>query len=311
LLDRLYRASDIVVRFVAGHDGVHRASGDSPDWPIDVEISWFGQTGPWSTYLCDDFLAQQVSGMGFTSALRVEDTTTSGPRAVPGHLAEMVAGLTAATAAMVALTGREAGSPPEKIDISVAEAIVSFMRYETVIYSYGWGLPSRSKLARSPVAAPVFQQATADGHVDMLIMQEAPWRALLEILGNPSWADDELFATHPLRSQYWDGLEPLLQAELRRMETAHLYSEGQRRGIAIAPVNDVAEAAAAPQFAERGFFVHQPLATGEITAPGRPFALGPSAVAALAPTRGEHNRSVFVDWLGCSLEELSSVGVNI
>ena len=310
LLDRLYRASDVVVRFV-GPDRAKRSDVQHTGghWPVEVEISWFGQTGPWSSYLCDDFLAQHVSGMGFTSALRVDDTTSSGPRAVTGHLAEMVAGLTAATAAMVAISGRESGCPPEKIDISVAEAIVSFMRYETVIYSYGWGLPSRSKLARSPVAAPVFQQATADGYVDMFIMQEAPWRALLDLLGNPSWADDELFATHPLRSQYWDGLEPLLQAELRRMETAHLYGEGQRRGIAIAPVNDIAGAAAAPQFAERGFFVRQPLTGGEILAPGRPFALGPPAKAALAPTPGEHNRAILVDWLRCTSDELSKMGV--
>ena len=306
---RLESKADVVLRFLdPGHAALPRPE-TAADCPVTVELSWFGRTGPWAGYLCDDFLAQHASGMAFTSALRMADTTTSGPRAVPGHLAEMVAGLAAATAAMVGLAGREAGNPAETIDISVAESIVSFMRYETVIYSYGWGLPSRSKLARSPVAAPVFQQATADGFVDMLIMQEDPWRALLEVLGSPAWGNDELFATHPLRSQYWDALEPMLQEELAKQSTATLYAEGQRRGVAIAPVNTIAQAAAAPQFAVRRFFTGLRTPDGHLQAPGRPFALGDAPAPNGPPSAGQHNRAVLLEWLGCSDAELAAAGV--
>lgn len=308
IIEKLEARAGVILRFVDPADVAVAARAPTGS-EVTVEISWFGRNGPWAGYLCDDFLAQHASGMAFTSALRVEDIATSGPRAVPGHLAEMVAGLAAATAATVALTGREAGLPAGRVDISVAESIVSFMRYETVIYSYGWGLPSRSRLARSPVAAPVFQQATADGFVDMLVMQEAPWRALLEVLGSPDWADNELFATHPLRSQYWDALEPLLQEELRKMKTATLYAEGQRRGVAIAPVNNLAEAASAQQFAERGFFTRVASASGELPAPGRPFRLGETAGVLAAPLPGEHNGRVLRDWLGCPAGELREAGV--
>jgi crotonobetainyl-CoA:carnitine CoA-transferase CaiB-like acyl-CoA transferase len=140
-------------------------------------------------------------------------------------------------------------------------------------------------------------------------MQEAPWRALLEILGSPTWGDDEVFATHPSRSQYWDALEPLLQEELRKHPAAKLYEEGQRRGIAIAPVNTVAQAAAARQFAERGFFVRLPGLEGELTAPGSPFRLGEPVPPRPAPAPGQDNQRVLADWLGHSPEELSAAGV--
>jgi crotonobetainyl-CoA:carnitine CoA-transferase CaiB-like acyl-CoA transferase len=153
----------------------------------------------------------------------------------------------------------------------------------------------------------VFQQQTADGFVDMLLMQEAPWRALLEILGSPAWGQDEIFATHPLRSQYWDALEPLLQEELRKATTARLYEEGQRRGVAIAPVNTIAQAAGAEQFTGRGFFTR--LAGKSATpAPGRPFQLGECSAPGAAPGRGEHNRLVLVEWLEASDEELRAAG---
>lgn len=309
LLAELESHADIVARFVDPGDTPARPAAPTGDGPVRIDLSWFGRTGPWSGFLCDDFLAQHASGMAFTSALRMEDTATDGPRAVPGHLAEMVAGLAAATAGMIALTGRESGTAADSIDISVAESIVSFMRYETVIYSYGWGLPSRSKLARSPVAAPVFQQATADGFVDMLIMQEAPWRALLEILGSPSWGNDEIFATHPSRSEFWDALEPLLQSELRKRSTAEVYEAGQRRGIAIAPVNTIAQAASAVQFRERDYFIELPIEERSTPAPGRPFRLGDPFDPQRAPRAGENNRRVFVDWLGRSPEELRNAGV--
>jgi crotonobetainyl-CoA:carnitine CoA-transferase CaiB-like acyl-CoA transferase len=183
------------------------------------------------------------------------------------------------------------------------------MRYETVIFSYGWGLPSRSRLARSPVAAPVFQQPASDGFVDMLIMQEDPWRALLSVLGDPSWSNDELFATHPSRSEYWDALEPLLREELRKHSASYLFTEGQRRGIAIAPINTIGQAAAADQFVGREFFRPQDFGAGEILTPGMPFLLSEPVSLAPAPALGEHNRHVFAEVLGCSDAELAAFGV--
>ena len=185
-----------------------------------MRLSWFGQSGPWSEFAGDSYLAQHMSGMAFATAIRVADPALQPPVATPGHLAEMVGGLTGATAAMVALTERDLGGRSgDVIDISIIDAIASFMRQEIVTYTYGAGLMSRSSAARSPFAAPIFQQKSADGLVDLMVLQERPWRELMKVLGDPDWASNELFATHPLRSRYWDALEPLLQAELARVTT--------------------------------------------------------------------------------------------
>lgn len=311
ILCELTRAADILTTFTDGEyierttELLTEARQDRQDL-IELTLSWLGQTGPWRGFLCDEFLAQHLSGMAFSTAVRVDDLLTQPPLATPGHLAEMVGGLTAATAAVVAVFGRASDGRGEQIDVAIVEALASFLRQEVVTYTYGVGLMSRLKQAVSQFAG-VFQQPAADGDVDILIRTEASWRALVDIIGNPDWALLETFATPPLRSLYWDALEPLLQGDLSLLTSQEVYVEGQRRGIAIAPVNTVAEAAAAAQFTERGFFISgdHPSA-GEVRYPGPPFRVdGPIASPCPAPALGQDNAAVFGNWLGHSDADLT------
>ncbi len=312
LFQRLVGSADIFTTFAQSHDlaaterllEVARAGNRDL---IDVTLSWLGMTGPWRSFACDDFLAQHLGGMAFSTAVRIDDPATQPPLASPGHLAEMAAGLTAATAAMVGLFGREACGEGDQIEVAIVETIASFLRQEVVTYSYGAGLMSRKRAAVSQFAG-VFQQPTGDGWVDIMIRTEAGWRALIEIVGNPEWADSEAFATHPQRSLYWDAVEPLLQAELQRYPSDHLHREGQGRGIAISSMNTVEAAARSDQFAERGFFrtVQHP-AAGELRIPGPPFSLGDDSPSIPAPDLGRDTVAVFAELLGCSAAEVAQL----
>jgi crotonobetainyl-CoA:carnitine CoA-transferase CaiB-like acyl-CoA transferase len=307
LFRKLVDAADVLISFGGG--GPQDAPDSSNTGLITVSLSWFGESGPWKGFSGNDFLAQHMSGMAFATAVRVDDPSTQPPVATPGHLAEMVGGLTAATSTLMALFERDFQGQVDHVDVAIVDAITSFMRQEIVMYSYGAGLMSRSSAARSPFAAPVYQQRTADGYVDLLILQEGPWRALVEILGSPDWANNELFATHPLRSKYWDALEPLLQTELQRVTTGHLYTEGQERGVPVSPINTVADAAAAAQFAERGYFRDGDHPTlGTVRYPGPPFAFtGQHRRPAAARDRGADNAEVLGSWLGSSADELAAM----
>ncbi len=307
LLHRLVARADILTTFAGAGMFPLPAPVSSPK-RVQVELSWFGRSGPWRGFACNDFLAQHVSGMAFATAVRVPDPATQPPLATPGHLAEMVGGLSGATAAVIALLGQELDGTSETVDVAIAEAVTSFMRQEVVTYSYGVGIMSRSDKARSPIAAPVYQQPTADGYVDMMILQEGPWTELVDILGNPEWSKNELFATHPSRAVYWDALEPLLQQELARFSSEEIYAAGQRRGIAIAPINSLAAAAASPQFSGRSFFESAGEAFAGLKFPGPPFQVGeledrPSGCA----FKGSANTKVFGDWLGTTPAELAAL----
>ncbi len=240
---------------------------------VVVALSWMGMDGPWRDFACDEFLAQHLSGMAFSTAVRVVDPALEPPLASPGSLAQMMGGLTAATATVISWIGREAGGEGDFVDVSLVDALVSCLRQEVVTLSYGVGLMSRKREAVSRFAG-VFQQPAADGDVDFMIRTEAMWRAVLETVGNPEWGELEAFATHPDRSLNWDAVEPLLQLELSRYTRQHVFHEGQRRGVAVAPINTVAEATREPVFARRKFFREGEVpGFGPTLMPGGPFRL--------------------------------------
>ena len=251
---------------------------------VVAALSWMGTEGPWRDFACDELLAQHLSGMAFSTAVRVSDPASEPPLAAPGSLAQMMGGLTAATAVVVSLISRDATGQGDFIDLSLVDALVSCLRQEVVTLTYGVGLMSRKREAVSRFAG-VFQQPAGDGDVDYMIRTEAMWRSVLETVGAPEWGDLEAFATHPDRSLHWDAVEPLLRAELARYSRDYLFHEGQRRGVAVAPMNTIAEATREPVFAERNFFRSGIVpGVGAATFPGGPFRLDqvPNAVGVVA-----------------------------
>jgi crotonobetainyl-CoA:carnitine CoA-transferase CaiB-like acyl-CoA transferase len=246
---------------------------------VVVALSWMGTEGPWRGFACDELLAQHMSGMAFSTGVRVTDTALEPPLASPGGLAQMMGGLTAATAVVLSCVGREATGVGDFVDVSLVDALVSCLRQEVVTSTYGVGLMSRKREAVSRFAG-VFQQPAGDGDVDFMIRTEAMWRAVLETVGTPDWGNLEAFASHPDRSLHWDAVEPLLQADLARYSRQYLFHEGQRRGVAVAPVNTVAEATREAVFASRQFFREGEVpGFGPAAMPGGPFRLDRTAEA--------------------------------
>jgi crotonobetainyl-CoA:carnitine CoA-transferase CaiB-like acyl-CoA transferase len=85
------------------------------------------------------------------------------------------------------------------------------------------------------------------------------------------------------------------------------YREGQRRHIAITPIQSATAVAEDPHLAARGFFaeVDHPTA-GRLTYPGAPYrhAETPWCIRRSAPAPGQHNREVYCDELGLGEAEL-------
>ncbi|GAG32309.1 unnamed protein product, partial [marine sediment metagenome] len=90
----------------------------------------------------------------------------------------------------------------------------------------------------------------------------------------------------------------------------HLYEEGQRRGLLVAPVNTPKDLLANPQLNYRRWFtpVEHPELETTITYPGPPYRLGETPWRIGRPPRiGEHNQEVYCGELGLSQEQLAAL----
>jgi crotonobetainyl-CoA:carnitine CoA-transferase CaiB-like acyl-CoA transferase len=90
----------------------------------------------------------------------------------------------------------------------------------------------------------------------------------------------------------------------------HLYEEGQRRGLLVAPVNTPQDLVENPQLNYRRWFTpveHPELAT-TITYAGPPYRFAETPWRIRRPPRiGEHNQEVYCGELGLSQEQLAAL----
>lgn len=277
---------------------------------IMTSITPFGQDGPWRDYLGNDFIVQHTSGIAFHNGARANDLEVEPPIVIPGYMGEFAGGLTAASATMCALFARTTDGPGAHVDVALQEALAMHLQVDMARVTYADQVPSRSASAIPPVPY-VGQQPAADGYIDYVVRTEEQWRNTLEVLGNPEWSENELFATMRSRSQYWDALEPLIQQETRRFPKEQLFRESQAKGISAAAVNTVADAAQAGHFEDRGSFAafDHPV-MGRARCPGPPVGFGGDfwRIRRPAPLLGQHNLDVYRHRLGYSDDELTALG---
>lgn len=281
---------------------------------IVTSITPFGQTGPWRDYAGNEFIAQHTSGVAYHNGARAQDLDAEPPFVLPGSMGDFAGGLAAAAATMCALFAREATGRGEHVDIALQEVLAMHEQVDLSHVTHTGTVPSRSASANPPIAY-IGQQPTADGYIDLIVRTEEHWRNLLQVLGNPAWAENELFVDMPSRSRYWDALEPLVREETRKFRKEELFRKSQAHGVSAAPVHSIADAAEAGHFADRGSFAEfEHPVLGRVRCPGPPvrFGVGAWAIRRPAPLLGEHNDAVYGGRLGYSraqIAELRASGV--
>ena len=314
LLFELVRGADVLIEnnlppWNAAHDLSYERLRQISPRLIVTSITPFGQDGPWRDYLANDFVAQHASGVAYNNGQKAQDLDAQPPIVLPGHLAEFLGGLAAASATMCAVWGRESSGQGTHVDVALQEALAMHLHLDLAWTTFAGTAISRA-VGAQPAIQWVGQQPVSDGYIDFVIRTDEQWQSFVDVLGNPAWSENELFATTASRAQYWDGLEPLIRDELRGWKKDELFRAAQAKGVPAAPVNSVADAAASGHFQDRHAFVeHEHPVLGRTRVPGPPIRFGVDAWAlrSPAPALGEHNRQVFVERLGLSETELAQL----
>lgn len=257
-------------------------------------ISAFGERGPYSHYRAYEINAAHGSSLPAT-----------GPGASPfpelpplklfGHQAEFQAGLQAAFTAMSAYFHRGSGSVGQAIDVS-EQACLAAMAESTLVH-YTYNGKQASRLGRYGFGPRTVVPCT-DGWVHLNFLEDAQWDHLMELLGNPDWAREELFKDRYARGANADALEPMLSELTRQWKTIDLYLAAQARRIPVAPLNRASDAYADRQLRARDFFA--PLPTPRpvprvIEVPTAPFKSNRMGfrLERPAPELGQHSREIF------------------
>jgi crotonobetainyl-CoA:carnitine CoA-transferase CaiB-like acyl-CoA transferase len=311
LMMSLLRGADLLVENFA--PGTLAAMGLAPDALREqfprlsiISISNFGQDGPERDGMLNDLILFARGGWTFPVGERSREPLTP-----PGSLAQYVAALYAAIAAMQVIAARDAGlGRGQHVDISILEATVATMIYETVTFQYSGLLRERAGKRFAVGPFMIVTLKCQDGYAGLHCVTDKQFESVCDLMGRRDLFADPRFATALNRYANNDALLEIVEAFFLEHDRKWLYREGQRRAIPLVPIPSVAEVLEWEQTKARNYFetIDDPV-LGAIRVPGTPLRLTShrGEPSRPAPRLGEHNREVFGKTPGLSGGEIDAL----
>ncbi len=292
----LVRVSDVVVessrpgvldRLGLGYPAL---SAIRPDI-IVVSMSAFGQTGPEAGYAGYGGCLEAVSGAQGLTAYE------AGGRPMRVREMDVINGLAGACAIMTALEHRRQTGVGQRVDCSQLETTTGGLIGEHLLEYVMNGTQQLPAGNRHPWFAPqgCYRCRGDDAWVVVTIRSDEEWVRLCEVIDRKDLIP--VGATREERRRRHAELDRAIEAWTEGRSPREAMAALQERGIAAGAVLDVAEIAADPHLARRGYF--QRAADGR-RFPGLPFRLsdGVGAIARPGPALGEANEDVICGLLG-------------
>ena len=201
------------------------------------------------------------------------------PLIVPGHQAQLHAGMQLACGALLALWHARRTGAGQHVDVSTFESVLNAHAWLTTSWTHEGEVQRRE-------ASPVLR--CAGGHF-FAVPRPAP--ELFALIGRPELADDPRWATFPRIREALPELYAMIEHWARDRTKEQVYRAAQELRIPITPVNTVQDLARSEQLAVRGWWrrVKHPRA-GALELPGPPwrFSDTPAEVAGPAPLLDAH-----------------------
>ena len=300
----LLAKADLLVHNVvlSRRDGLGLASAKlGVEFPslVVAAISPFGDSGPYRDWKAYELNVVNAGGWAFLSPGASEFPELP-PLKAFGHQGDYQGGLHACFAALAAYLHRLDSGKGQTIEVSQQECVAGLLEMNLMHYTYAGRETSR---LGTRVLGPWKIMDTADGSILAVCVEEDQWRRLVELMGDPEWAHEEVFQDRLARGRNADALYALMNEWISGWKTQELYHEAQHRRIPFAAVNNMKDLYANAHLAERGFFVelNQP-GLGKIKLPGAPSKYaGGWSMRTPAPRLGQHNAAL--------LDEQKSAGV--
>lgn len=269
---------------------------------VMTSITPFGQTGPYKGYKGCDLIGWHMGGDGYVTPRHASSVEQEPLRVT--QMASFVTGITAAVATMCALNVQRHTGLGQQVDVSQLEAVLLSLGFFAMYWPYEHR--NASRVARVAFA-PIGFFKCKDGWVFLNAIEPHHWQRLVDVMGNPDWANEELFKDTFSRGQHWESLELLMAEWAIKHTTAELFESAKAKKIPLAVVNSIAEVMESRQLKERGFFIDiEHSKAGKLTYPGAPYKLSktPWTIHKPAPLLGQHNEDVYCNQLGYTKREL-------
>ncbi len=293
---------------------------------IWVSITGFGLDGPRSGWQVTDLIAQAASGIATLAGY-----PDGSPMRIAGNQAYIVAGISAAQGALLALLQAEATGAGQRVETSIQEALS--ICQETAHLQWDFQGVSRERIGEQHRMPGIGTYQTRDGYIYSAVGIPgfgSPWSELIRWMDEEGQAEDltepvyaETFANFNMRAlgmqeelaklaPIMNRAQEVLTAFYASKTSLEAYEQGQARRLLIGMVASPADIGDDEHLKTREWWleIDQPTKLGaddaHVRFPGPPYRLSetPAEIRRPAPQIGEHNQQVWVDEVGIPAEDL-------
>ena len=264
---------------------------------IWASISGYGESGPYSHYPANGATTEPMAGLASVHGYDGDLGMNTG-----GLYPDPISGYFLVATIMAALEHRDRTGEPQRVDLSMLEAVSSVIGDAVIEYDACRKIPSpggNRHLAHTPHN---MYKAAADDWLSLAVETDEMWSALVQLVGDNRLADPTLH-DEAVRKARESEIDEVLSEWVSVKDAEELATELRDVGICASRVVPLIELYSKPDQAlqDAGFIqqIKHPEA-GSNWMPGRPFrfsSLGTPQIRP-APCVGQHSQEVFQDELG-------------
>ena len=271
---------------------------------ILARVTGFGQFGPYAHRPGFGTLAEAMSGFA-----HITGQPDGPPTLPPFGLADGIAALATACAILMALRVRDSTGRGQVIDLAIIEPILTVLGAQPTVYDQ-LGVVQQRMGNRSANNAPRNTYRTAEGRwVAVSTSTQPVAERVMRLVGRPDVIAEPWFATGHGRAAHADELDAAVGRWIAERSLDEVVSAFEQAEAAVAPIYDVADVLADPQYqALQSIVTVADPELGPLKMQNVLFRLSetPGRIRTTGPRLGEHNAEVF-GRLGIDAEELADL----
>lgn len=264
---------------------------------IYCSISGYGQQGPKAHAPAYAPVVHAASGFDMVNLAYQDDADKPATSGI--FVADVLGGTHAFGAIQAALYQRERTGRGQYIDLSMLEAMVGMLIFETQEAQFPGD-------ARRPLYTPL---RTRDGFIMVAPTSPRNFDDLTTAVGHPEWREDPRFVTNAARNANWAALLGAVEQWTQTHTTAEAETILSDHGVPCGRYCTMTEVLDDPQLAARGAFTRIDDGSGPFRVPNPPFRMSESGtyarnhVAAL----GADGADVLARELGVEAEAIAAL----
>jgi crotonobetainyl-CoA:carnitine CoA-transferase CaiB-like acyl-CoA transferase len=256
---------------------------------VYASISGFGQDGPYRDRPGFDQIAQGMGGL-----MSITGLPGQGPVRVGIPVADLGAGIFAATGILIALLEREVSGEGQWVRSSLLQAQIQLLDFQAARWLIGHEVPPQAGNDH-PTSIPTGVFPTSDGHINIAAAGTHIYKRFCEAIGAPQLIDHPDYKTDKLRSQNRAGMNKAI-ADITRHKSSHEWIDIlNKAGVPTGPIYKMDEVFADEQVRHLKMAapVHHPrLGDIEVVNQAVELSRTPSGVRYATPEKGEHTDEV-------------------